>query len=145
MESLSIGAWTHVMDGSAPLIGYFAKAATRGGDWVKLPGTEEICSVSTCIAAGPEGWIERWQHNAMWLYPSEGAARSIIGEEDASRFDIFAYRIEPIGFDREGCSQPLVESPPGSCNRLPSRSSSACSRDIPACSGVDPPGPHRLY
>ena len=50
------------------LIGYFAKKTATRPDWLKAPSVEEICSVAGCISVGPEGWIDRWEHNDMWVF-----------------------------------------------------------------------------
>jgi hypothetical protein len=97
------------MNTSARLIGYFAKVPTRRPERLKLPGVEEICSVSCCIANGPKDWVQRWQHNAMWFYPTEETARQCFDYDGApGELDLFAYRIEPTSFDSNGSRKRLT-------------------------------------
>lgn len=92
------------------LLGFFPKERYPRDDWFKNPAVEEICSVSTCIAKGPEGWIDRWKHDTTWwLFPTEAAAWEVVGDE-RSRFALYAYRLFPVVFDGDGENPIPVES-----------------------------------
>ena len=104
------------------LIGYFPKSVSHEP---RLPGGEEICSVSNCISSGPAGWVDLWRHNDFAVYDSERVAESVV--HDAFRIDVqpdpearppwkvtlhqdpfpngqlFAYKLFPVRFhaDRE--------------------------------------------
>jgi hypothetical protein len=83
------------------LIGYFPKkvAVPDGYDAPKL---KDICSVSTCIAEGPpDGWIDRWSHNANWVFPTRERALLSLAGVDPSAYSIHAYRVLPSIF-RDG-------------------------------------------
>ena len=77
---------------------YQKRAPTPRPDWIEAPAVHEVASVSSCISPGPEGWIERWRHNALGLYDDEATAWSVVGS-DRSGFDLYAYRAYPIGLD----------------------------------------------
>lgn len=89
------------------LIGYFPKKVTPRPGWLQAPGVREICSVSECIASGPEGWITRWVHNELGMYDTEQLAESMIpvGPE-GDTFRLYAYRLLPILF-RARAQEPL--------------------------------------
>ncbi len=81
------------------LIGYFPKRAAARPEWLQAPAVREICSVSECIANGPEGWINRWTHNELWLYDTQQLAESVIpAGSEGDAFRIYAYRLLPILF-----------------------------------------------
>lgn len=81
------------------LIGYFPKRTLKRPDWLHASEVEEVCSVSTCISKGPEGWIDHWRHNEMWVYDTPELALSVIPESARSEFEIHAYRMFPVAFD----------------------------------------------
>lgn len=81
------------------LIGYFPKRYTPRPDGLDAPRVREICSVSECIASGPDGWLERWSHNDMWAYNSVREAWAVaLPEADASAWRMHAYRLLPVEF-----------------------------------------------
>ena len=89
------------------LIGYFPKKVASRPAWLQAPAVREICSVSECIATGPEGWISRWAHNELWMYDSEQLAESVIpAAAEADAFRLYAYRLLPVLF-RAGAQEPL--------------------------------------
>jgi hypothetical protein len=88
------------------LIGYFPKRVIPKPDWLEAAGVKEICSVSTCISEDPDGWIEHWLHNDLWVFPTIESARRVLPvDEAAAAFQIHAYRMFPTQFDHG------VESP----------------------------------
>jgi hypothetical protein len=89
------------------LIGYFPKKVTPRPEWLQAPAVREICSVSECIASGPEGWITHWVHNALGVYDTEQLAASIIpAGTQGDAFRLYAYRLLPILF-RARAQEPL--------------------------------------
>ena len=59
------------------LIGYFPKRTVKPPAWLEAAGVTEVCSVSTCVSDGPEGWIDQWRHNDMWVYDTPESAWSV--------------------------------------------------------------------
>jgi hypothetical protein len=88
------------------LIGYFPKRTLRRPDWLKAAGVEEICSVSSCISEDPDGWIDEWRHNDLYVYDSPDLAWSIVRDEVRSEFDLYAYKLFPVIFE-SGQQQPF--------------------------------------
>jgi hypothetical protein len=87
--------------------GFFAKRVEQKPEFLRAPGVREICSVSECISAGPEKWIELWLHNDLgWFNRIADAVRAIPAGEE-SRYRLFAYRIHPDVFTKSG-RVPLV-------------------------------------
>jgi hypothetical protein len=87
------------------LIGYFAKRHTPAPASLDAPNAIEICSVSLCIAAPPDGWIEHWTHNDWFVYDSPDEARRVAMNDLDSEFAIYAYRLLPVAFGDD--TQPL--------------------------------------
>jgi hypothetical protein len=79
-------------------VGYFPKRTQTRPEWLKASVVREICSVSECISSGPEGWIEKWLHNALGFYESEDLAWQVVGP-DRGGFDMYAYKAYPLQFD----------------------------------------------
>jgi hypothetical protein len=79
--------------------GYFPKRITLKDDWLKAPQVKEIWSVSTCISEGPASWIDRWQHNELWLFDTVALADSVILPAERAEFRILAYRVWDRMFD----------------------------------------------
>ncbi len=83
------------------LIGYFPKRVAAAPDWLRAEGVKEVCSVSECVSPGPEGWIDRWAHNAMWAFDDEQAAWDVVpGGPSNADFQMFAYLLFPVEFDK---------------------------------------------
>jgi hypothetical protein len=80
--------------------GYFPKRLTPKDDWLKAPQVKEIWSVSTCISKGPTNWIDRWQHNELWLFDTVALAESVIPAAERSEFRILGYRLWDRIFDQ---------------------------------------------
>ena len=100
------------------LIGYFPKRTVKRPDWLKSAGVEEVCSVSTCVSVGPDGWIEQWQHNEMWVYDTPELAWSVVPDSSRQEFDLYAYQLFPVAVD-DGRQQPF-QIPPLHVQPLPS-------------------------
>jgi hypothetical protein len=123
--------------------GYFPKRIALRDEWLKAPGVREIWSGSDCISKSPSDWIDKWRHNALWLFDSPEIATSVLSSEEAKTFTIVGYRVwdrmfddgrdvvlpvetpvlpEPgieyvsIGFDAVGRSHDSFEHSPLSCN-----------------------------
>jgi hypothetical protein len=69
---------------------------------------EEICSVSDCIAQGPEGWRDQGKHNFYGLYDSADLAWSVVPAPVRADFELFAYRLSLVQFE-EGREEPMEE------------------------------------
>jgi hypothetical protein len=106
------------------LIGYFPKQVHTRPDWLKAGQVEQVCSVSECVSPGPEGWINRWAHNDLWVFSDEQAAwRVVPGGPSNPDYRLFAYCLFPVEFDggeqRPFAIPPLSVQPlPGSYRRL---------------------------
>jgi hypothetical protein len=77
------------------LIGYFPMKTKKNLPDLKAVGVEEVCSVTDCVSDSPEGWIDQWKHNEMWVFDSVEIARSIIPEAQRHDFNIFGYYLFP--------------------------------------------------
>lgn len=81
------------------LIGYFPKRIAARPVGLESPEIEWICSVSECISAGPDGWLDAWRHNELWAFNSEDLAWSVVPNGLANRdFTLLAYRLLPQMF-----------------------------------------------
>lgn len=79
------------------LVGYFAKRIRRPPGWlVGLPLVEQIASVSECISPGPDGWIDAWKHNEMWLFDDEHTTIELVPPDDRPQYSLFAYKMLPM-------------------------------------------------
>jgi hypothetical protein len=74
------------------LAGYFGKRTAVPPGWSASNCVDEICSVSQCVAPGPEGWLQHWLHNDWGFYNSPADALSVL-PEDRTAYSLFAYRI----------------------------------------------------
>lgn len=88
------------------LIGYLPKRIvdTAGGaTGLRLPGVEEICSVSECFSKSPPEWEQCWLHNTdTWLFDEPGAAWWVVPEAERERYRLYAYRLLPTLFHESG-------------------------------------------
>jgi hypothetical protein len=89
----------------AILIGFFPKNIYTRMEGFKNPILRDICSVSNCISGGPDGWIDKWEHNDWGLYDTREGAKAILGPDDIG-FTMFAYKLFPFLFD-DGPPGPL--------------------------------------
>ena len=81
------------------LIDYFPKRRTKRPDWLHTTQVDELASVSTCIATGPDGWMEHWRHNELWVYDRPEIAWSVVPAENRPEFDLYAYHMFPLQID----------------------------------------------
>ncbi len=121
------------------LIGYFPKRTMQRPDWLKAARVEEVCSVSTCMSAAPDGWIDAWRHNEMWVFDTPELAWSITAPSVRDEFDLYAYKLFPLKFDRgtrQSFEIPLldVQPLPASFERLGYDVVSRCSDAAFECS-----------
>jgi hypothetical protein len=84
------------------LIGYFPKRLTPRPAGIDAPHVREICSVSSCLAQAPEGWIQHWTHNELWLYGTTAAAWAVVDPAERTAFALYAYRLLPRLFHAQG-------------------------------------------
>lgn len=76
------------------LAGYFPKRIVTDTAVLDAPRVREVWSVSNHVSQGPpEGWIDRWVHNALWLFDTPELARSILPASEADAYTVVAYRI----------------------------------------------------
>jgi hypothetical protein len=80
--------------------GYFPKLVVARPDWLSEPRAAEICSVSTCVASGPDGWVDKWLHNWLGWFNTVSDAWSVVPAEHASQYRMFAYRLAPVFYHR---------------------------------------------
>jgi hypothetical protein len=101
---------SYLMD--AVLIGYFPKKLKTDTTDLNAPHLTEVCSVSSCIAEAPEGWLQLWKHNDVFMYNSVEEAFSILKElkEDEDEYNIYAYKLYPIKIDKGNITSEKVVS-----------------------------------
>ncbi len=80
-------------------VGYFPKRRTPTPADLPLPDVSEIGSVSTCIARGPEGWIEQWLHNHWGFFDTPELAWKTVPEDSTPAFDLYGYELWPVRFE----------------------------------------------
>jgi hypothetical protein len=100
------------------LVGYFPKQRTTRSTWAlrhpDLPfayfccpaAVEELCSVSDCIARGPDGWRDQGKHNFYDLYDTRELAWSVVPVGARADFELFAYRLHLVQFE-DGQAEPI--------------------------------------
>jgi hypothetical protein len=82
---------------SAPIfVGFWPKNTMLRPAWLNVLVVREICSVSNCISAGPDHWIEQWQHNAFGFYDSESIALALVADDIDRQYDMYAYEMFPF-------------------------------------------------
>ncbi|OHB61465.1 MAG: hypothetical protein A2167_03165 [Planctomycetes bacterium RBG_13_46_10] len=81
------------------LVGFFPKLPCPEKDWIENDTVKEICSVSDCVAKGPENWIEEWEHNDLGFYDSEEKIIKILGDEK-EKYNFYAYKLYPLKFNK---------------------------------------------
>jgi len=79
-------------------VGFFPKARPARPDAFKPAHVVEICSVSNCINAAPEGWVDLWRHNELGFYDTEDLTLEVACSSPGD-FEVFAYRLFPLVFD----------------------------------------------
>lgn len=102
------------------LVGYFPKRRTTRSRWQSpfpdhpdygfpcIAPVDEICSVSKCIAMGPEGWRDQEKHNFYGMYNNPDVAWSVVPVEVRANFELFAYRLYLMEFN-DGRGEPMEE------------------------------------
>lgn len=91
------------------LIGYFPKQTMLQPDFLKSAGVEEISSAATCLSKEPDGWIDRWLHNEMWLFDTPALAWIVVPEIERATFHLYAYEMFPVKFTKQG-QEPFTPS-----------------------------------
>lgn len=87
--------------------GYFAKRVESSPDWLGAAAVHEVCSVSHCVSAGPDGWVERWLHNGLGWFNHASDALEVVPLDQRPTVRLFGYRLYPQFF-REGTQHPLA-------------------------------------
>jgi hypothetical protein len=81
-------------------LGFRAKKRhQREGAWEAkhLPANVlEICSVADCITKPPPGWLERWDFNRAFCYPSAAAAWATVPAAAKEEYEVFVYWLLPF-------------------------------------------------
>lgn len=95
-------------------VGFFPKLPCPSPRGFGNSTIKEVCSVSNCIADGPDDWIEKWLHNEFCFYDSEEKVDAVLGNKKSS-FHYYAYKLYPIQFTE------------GKANRYPLSISLDCS------------------
>ena len=72
---------------------------------------EEICSVSACVAKGPDGWEAHGTHNFYEKFDTPELAWGVVPAEARAEFALFAYRLILVQYDdgREEAIEPWWE------------------------------------
>lgn len=98
------------MNSQEPIfVGFFPKKIYRDTGHFDSPQVKQICSVSNCISEDPAEWVTKWLHNHLHFFNTEALARSIIPEGQESAFELFAYDIFPLQFDKNGVHEWISE------------------------------------
>jgi hypothetical protein len=93
-------------------IGYFPKRPTPRGERLSTDAVREICSVSECMAPGPERWVMAWRHNDWGCYDDPELAWSVVPDGERGDFAMFAYELFPLRFV-DGEPEALAVAAPG--------------------------------
>jgi hypothetical protein len=66
------------MSASEPiLIGYFPKRIAMPPRPATPPHVAELCNAGRCGGLAPEGWVDLWLHNELWVYDTEARAWAV--------------------------------------------------------------------
>ncbi len=68
----------------------------------------QIASVSECLAKRPDEWVKRWDFNRATCWNTEAEAWACVRDESKSDFNLFAYLILPLLFDKSGIETPVT-------------------------------------
>jgi hypothetical protein len=80
------------------LAGYFPKRIVpRPAFLDDAPSVVDICSVSHCMSAPPDGWLDHWLHNELGFFDSPDIAGQVIGPSEEG-FTVFGYRLGTVRF-----------------------------------------------
>lgn len=80
------------------LLGYFPKRLHTPPPVMARHGVRQIGSVSSCIAEGPDGWIDAWKHNVWGFFHDPETAWSVVPREQRDSFRLYAYSLHPVEF-----------------------------------------------
>jgi hypothetical protein len=78
-------------------VGFLPKLVTADPGWLNAPAVFEICSVSNCVAEVPVASTDA----PRTFFDSSRAAREAVATPER-RYEIFGYRVWPIGYDEDG-------------------------------------------
>lgn len=92
------------------LLGYLPKKRTQAPAWLEGGQVEELCSVSTCIASAPDGWIDRWVHNDWGFCNSIEAALSLVPTGEVV-YDLFAFALSSTRFSDGSPALAAIDRP----------------------------------
>lgn len=79
-------------------IGYFPKRRMPRGEILQDRRIIEICSVSECMARGPQDWVGAWRHNDWGYYDDPETAWSVVPEGERDDFVLYAYELFPVRY-----------------------------------------------
>lgn len=65
-------------------------------------GKPFVCSMSDHVNSVPDDWVERWDWNDLGCYNSAEIALNTVSEVDRVKFTLFACRLYPMLFQKEG-------------------------------------------
>ena len=77
-------------------VGFFPKLVEKRPEWLTCNDVAEVCSVSTCVSAGPPNWINHWRHNRAGFFDTVERALSVIEEGARPRYRVLAFREWPL-------------------------------------------------
>ena len=98
------------MSMSPIFLGYRAKQPwTPDPKWwpAEASNVEHVCSVSDCLCEPPPGFVERWDFNRAYCYPTEALALATVPEGRVRDYPLFAYWFMPVARDAAGREYPL--------------------------------------
>ena len=88
------------------LLGYFPKQLFAPPASLSARGVVEIGSVSLCMAAGPDGWLEAWKHNDWGFFADPQTAWSLVPPDKRADYRLYAYALYPVEYGKEA-EEPL--------------------------------------
>jgi len=88
--------------GDLRTIGYFASRPEPRPDLLDAPAVELICTVSECSSPWPDGWMERWAHNELWLFDALATIESMIPAGQGKDFVRYGVKALPVEFTKDG-------------------------------------------
>jgi|SRR6185437_8595676 len=81
--------------------GYLAKRIHTKPDWLQAPHVVDIYSVSGCVSAPFDDYVDYWKHNGFWLFDSPEIIEEIAHENsiDLAGTTLFYYEVYEREFD----------------------------------------------
>ena len=81
--------------------GYLAKRVLTKPDWLQAQQVIDIYSVSGCVSADFDDYVEYWKHNGFWLFDSPEIIEEISRENsiDLAGTSLFYYEVYEKEFD----------------------------------------------